>query len=546
MGIVQAMTTRMGAITLAATMFVCSSGASAEPTDYLVLEWTAATGIKALYHQVVDVEAPAPALLPRAIRGRHVSIFDENGVLQQQVRADQMNRVEYAGHGHIEGHFVDTGRSVFVVRVPVSANASLVLNDGVQKGIQTHLVTDLVATAVEKGTRKTITRGQALPNRVNLLITGDGYTAAQQADFNADVDAIVDTFLDFEPYASYRDFVTVQRLFVASNQSGADHPSDPCDDGQPDPLAPLFVDTAFDASFCSFGVLRNLSVNTSKVFAAAAAVPDWDIVIAIVNDETYGGSGGSVPVTSTNIFSPDILVHEYGHNFTSLADEYETAFPGFPDCSDVSGNTPCEPNVTDEVVRGNIKWNQLIDPGTPVPTPENGAFNNVVGLFDGARYQTAGKYRPEFNCNMRTLAVPFCQVCSESYVFTLYEGNWGATTADGLSLIEPGSEFPGSFSVDGMVGSPMNFSVGTLVPSHGLDVVWLVDGQEVPSRATEGFTYTPTAQGMVNVSVEVTDRAVVVDPASAGRLPVFSRTWTVTAAPGVDLIMFSDFEPPPG
>lgn len=534
-----------GRLLLAGALLVCSMSASAVPTDYLVLEWTAGGGIKALYHRVVDLEIPRPPDRELVHRGRYVSVLDDSGLLQQQVRIDQMVRGEFAGHGHIDGHFQQLDRFVFVVRVPVSSNATLKLNHGTRKAIKSYAIADLVDSAVQKDTRKGGARGEALPNRVNLLITGDGYTAAQEADFNADVDEIVDTFLDFEPYASYRDFVTVQRLFVASNESGADHPRDPCDDGQPDPLAPLFVDTAFDASFCSFGVLRNLSVNTSKVFAAAAAVPDWDIVIAIVNDDTYGGSGGAVPVTSTNFFSPDILVHEYGHNFTSLADEYETPFPGFPDCSDVGGNAPCEPNVTDEVVRGNIKWNQLIDPATPVPTPENGTYNTVVGLFDGARYQTAGKYRPEFNCNMRTLAVPFCQVCSESYVFTLYEGNWGATTADGLSLIEPGSEVPSSFSVDGMVGSPLNFSVETLVPSHGLDVTWLVNGQEVPSRAEEGFTFTPNSVGTDSVSVEVTDRAVVVAPASAGRLPVFSRTWTVNVAKGVDLIMLSDFEIPP-
>ena len=87
-------------------------------------------------------------------------------------------------------------------------------------------------------------------------------------------------------------------------------------------------------------------LNNSLVFAAAAAVPDWDHILVMVNDETYGGAGGVVSVVSTHSLAADIARHEFGHAFTDLADEYDTPFPAFPSCSDLSGPA-CEANVTD-------------------------------------------------------------------------------------------------------------------------------------------------------------------------------------------------------
>ena len=139
---------------------------------------------------------------------------------------------------------------------------------------------------------------------------------------------------------------------------------------------------------------RLLVVNTSKVLAAAAAMPDWDEIMVIVNDPTYGGSGGSLAVISTNGAAVQVAQHEYGHTFSRLADEYTTPFPGYPACSDMSGPA-CEPNVTDQTSRALIKWFPWIDAGTPIPTPNQTAYRRVVGLFQGARYLGTGMYRPK-------------------------------------------------------------------------------------------------------------------------------------------------------
>ena len=120
---------------------------------------------------------------------------------------------------------------------------------------------------------------------------------------------------------------------------------------QSDPLRGTFVDTAFDGAYCSTNTHRQVTVSRPKVLAAAAASPDWDEILMVVNDTTYGGSGGSFSVVSTNVNAVDVARHEFGHTFSRLADEYTSPYPGFPACSDLAGPDACEANVTDQTSR---------------------------------------------------------------------------------------------------------------------------------------------------------------------------------------------------
>ncbi|MBK7146891.1 MAG: hypothetical protein IPH76_17490 [Xanthomonadales bacterium] len=145
--------------------------------------------------------------------------------------------------------------------------------------------------------------------------------------------------------------------FVTSNQSGADHPPYQagcgtlacCADSaaSTDPFAGQFSDTALDARFCTSNIHRLLTTSSSKTMAAAAAYANWDHILVTVNDSVYGGAGGSYAVTSANASGPLVVIHEYGHSFTKLADEYTSAYPGFPACSDIT-SPPCEANVTNQ------------------------------------------------------------------------------------------------------------------------------------------------------------------------------------------------------
>ena len=136
-----------------------------------------------------------------------------------------------------------------------------------------------------------------------------------------------------------------------------------------DPLTGQFVSTALDAAFCTAQVHRLLSANSTKVMAAASSYPNWDKIIVTVNDPVYGGAGGSFAVVSAESHAPLIAIHEVGHSFHGLADEYETPYPGFPACSDISGNALCEPNVTNQSNANLVKWRSWFTPGLPIPTP---------------------------------------------------------------------------------------------------------------------------------------------------------------------------------
>src|SRR5262249_12613300 len=159
---------------------------------------------------------------------------------------------------------------------------------------------------------------------------------------------LAERFFSISPYAEYKNFFNVRVLFVPSAQSGADHPACPSDPSTVDPKKGQTADTAFDATYCGNGVVRGVTVNTAKVLAQAAVAPETDRIAVIVNDDEYGGSGGPVWVTSTHRQAFEIAQHENGHSFAGLTDEYTSAFPGFPKCSDVSGSRPCEPNATDQ------------------------------------------------------------------------------------------------------------------------------------------------------------------------------------------------------
>ena len=262
------------------------------------------------------------------------------------------------------------------------------------------------------------------------------------------------------------------------------------------------------------------------MLAAAAAAADWDHILVLVNDPTYGGSGGSVAVLSTHPSAVNIAQHEYGHSFTGLADEYSTAFPGYPICSDVT-SPHCEANVTDQTNRSSIKWNDWIAASTPLPTPATTMYTSTVGLFEGARFFDTGMFRPRQNCLMRALGQPFCEICTQEYVFQLYRGGWGVP-ASGIDLIEPGTEQPTPGFVSIPVSGSQAFSVGTLKPTGGsIATSWLVDGAAVPGATGSSFNYTPSAQGSHRVEVKVRDTTGLVrDEAGAGVSVESSRTWT--------------------
>jgi uncharacterized repeat protein (TIGR01451 family) len=564
---------------------VRAAESSNAPYHYLVFEIDADGRPQPQSHRLVRLSAPrtswSAADVARALRGVPadrirvgVSLVEPGGavVYREAIDAPRWIRTE-VGLGHAGDDdtprapdlpAVVPARKAFAVRVPDLPGVRLVLETvaretGAGEATESRRLdgfdlvalasrTDLPLAAFAKQVETTVAPPPSSGNRLDLLVISEGYTAAQAAAFSANAASLIGSFFLISPYAQYQNFVNTSTLFVPSPQAGADHPpyNAGCPGGFPtfccsdpiavsDPLSGTFVTTAFDASYCAFNQHRLLEVNNSKVLTAASAAPDWDRIVVLVNDATYGGAGGPISVASKHALAVGIAQHEFGHSFTGLTDEYSTPYPGFPACSDVNAFPDCEANATDETVRASIKWSPWIEAATPVPTPPTG-YPGKVGLFEGARYLSTGMFRPETGCLMRTLGTPFCRICAQEFVRKLYAGGWGVP-ASGIDNIEPGSEDPPVGPVTVGVPTGRTFTVGLLAPVGGppLAVSWLVDGVVQGGATGPSFNYVPSVTGPHTVQVRTKDVTPLVHPAMAGTLLDSSRQWAVTAESAADL-----------
>jgi hypothetical protein len=196
------------------------------------------------------------------------------------------------------------------------------------------------------------------------------------------------------------------------------------------------------------------------------------MILVLVNSTKYGGSGGSIAVSSVHSSAAEIVIHEMGHTFAHLADEYETAYPGFP-----AGDS--EANVDYDYSGSGLKWLVWVDPGTPLPTPEASPYLTAVGAFEGARYLTTGIYRPWYNCEMRALNRPFCPVCQEAHVISFTQKvslTDAVAPANGTStnVTEGGAAF-----------------TATPVPLEGLEYLWRLNGVAIADSTGPNLNLTP-------------------------------------------------------
>lgn len=386
-------------------------------------------------------------------------------------------------------------------------------------------------------------------NRLDVVVLGDGYTAAQQADFVADATEVADDVFGVTPFAEYRDFVNVVGVFVPSAQSGADQPgySSSCSDYSSAPTccpdssaanAAKLVDTRYDSTFCFQGIQRLLVPgDVAAVHADAnAALPAWEQILMVVNDEEYGGSGGAIATTSTHPSGTAVMTHELGHSLLGLDDEYDTFTPGYPPCSDEVGanDPPCRANVTDVTTRASLKWRRWVDPSTEIPTPgQPGA--EVVGLFEGAHYSPVRWYRSCFDCLMRSLQRPMGPVGSEQLPLRLFGAPFH------VGLIEPDSmSHPTDETVVVAPGETVTLSLDVLSarPAPGTTVQWYV-GRQLVRAETVGtgtvsleVTGTDTAQ---EVGVSVESLPGVLHPSRARPVTHQDRVWTLAPTDGATL-----------
>ena len=291
-------------------------------------------------------------------------------------------------------------------------------------------------------------------HKVDLLILGDGYTAGEMDRFERDARAGADALFAVSPFAERRGDFNVWALAVPADESGVARPS-----------SGLWRDSPLGTRYDAFRSERYVLTFDNKAFREIASHAPYDAVEILVNNETYGG-GGIFGLYSTaaagSQWAGYLFIHEFGHHFAGLADEYYTSPVAYsPKSHEVE---PWEPNVTALIDPAALKWAHLASAAAPVPTPwpkaeyerymrayqaeraalrkagrpeaeMNALFQRaqafsdalfaeaptagVVGAFEGAYYSASGYYRPEQNCLMFTRSPTFCSVCSEAVTQTI-------------------------------------------------------------------------------------------------------------------------------
>ncbi len=344
-------------------------------------------------------------------------------------------------------------------------------------------------------------------NRIDLVILGDGYRDVDQAQMTTDATALVTALFGGTPYREYAGLFNVKLVHVVSVETGADLGT-----------YGSSRETALGANYWCQGTERLLCVDTAAAQAAALQdVPEYDTAVVLVNDPKYGGSGGTVPALSINPYSADIGRHELGHVLGLLADEYDEAYPGYPNCP---ASTDCpEPNATLRSNRPNVKWTAWIPATTPVPTLEGSGYTGI-GLFEGCRYQTSSLYRPsDTDCLMKELSKPFCAVCSEGMVRAFWNKVSPVDSATPATTVSLPSCAANNFSV----------SVPTLATPSGWAFAWTVDGApNAASGTTLALAADALAPGAHTVTVVATDITPLVRVDPSGLLKE-TRTWAVAA-----------------
>ena len=288
------------------------------------------------------------------------------------------------------------------------------------------------------------------PNeKLDLVLLGDGYTADEMDKFIADANRLTNSLLNSEPYKSRKNDINVWAVKTPSQESGISRP-------HPE----VFKRTALSTHYSSFDSERYVLSYDNKTIRNVASAAPYEFTSILVNEQTYGG-GGIYKLYTTlavdNKFADYLMIHEMGHHLAGLADEYYSSSVSYEAPSiDLE---PWETNITALLDKDNLKWKDLVEEGTPIPTPWNKEefdkysyavqkergelraqrveesimedffmkahykqdeyfakeeYKDKIGAFEGAGYNQYGLYRSQLDCIMFTRHTVFCKVCQRS------------------------------------------------------------------------------------------------------------------------------------
>jgi hypothetical protein len=240
---------------------------------------------------------------------------------------------------------------------------------------------------------------------VDLAILAEGYRKEEMGKFIKDARRLTDSLFKVEPFASNKKKFNVYAVETSSAESGTDIPG-----------RNIYVNTLYNSSFYTFNIARYLTTTDLKTAADQAAIVPYDYIIVLVNSKEYGGGGfyNNISVcTADHALSPKVFIHEFGHQFAGLGDEYYTSEVAYEDFYNLKVE-PWEPNLT-TMVDFKSKWGSLIDSSVPVPTPRGAGYSSKTGVFEGGGYMAKGIYSPMEDCRMKSNKPDvFCPVCQQA------------------------------------------------------------------------------------------------------------------------------------
>jgi hypothetical protein len=239
---------------------------------------------------------------------------------------------------------------------------------------------------------------------LDIVLLGDGYAAAQMDKYRQDARRFVAVLLATEPFARHRERINVWAVESPSRESGVD-----------EPRKGIFRDTALGMSFNTFGSSRYLMTTDNRAVRDVAANAPYDVIYIMSNTSRYGGGGIYnlyASFVSDNEYDEYVFIHEFGHSFAALGDEYFTSSTAYNEMYP-RGVEPWEPNLTAQRTRAKLKWRALVEKDTPLPTPaKDPRWAARAGLFEGAGYSAKGLFRPALDCKMFDKGhKPFCPAC---------------------------------------------------------------------------------------------------------------------------------------
>lgn len=264
-----------------------------------------------------------------------------------------------------------------------------------RQGFETNLITP----------HKYLWKGGDTKDCIDVAILAEGYTKDEMQTFYNDAQTAIDQILQHEPFKTYKNRFNFVAVASASSDSGVSNPKE----GK-------WISTAMGSHFDTFYSDRYLTtLHLKNVNDLLSGIP-YEHIIILANTAEYGGGGiyNSYTLTTAHhpLFKP-VVVHEFGHSFGGLADEYfyddqySTFYP--------SDTEPWEQNIT-TLHDFASKWKSMLPKGTPIPTKADGkGIYTIIGVYEGGGYQSKGVYRAYQECRMKINEAPaFCPVCKNA------------------------------------------------------------------------------------------------------------------------------------